>query len=60
MLFRPRPESVSRVASGRLFGPPLGRLGAAGGALEHVIYGGELDVAHFDIDAVTGASKVSF
>ena len=39
VLFRLRPESVSRVASGRLFGPPPGRLGTARGALEHVIYG---------------------
>ena len=37
MLFPPRPESVSKVASRRRFGAPLGLIGTASGAPEQVI-----------------------
>ena len=60
MLFPPRPESGSKVAAGRRCGAHPSLVGTAGGAPEHVNMGGEVDVAHFDIDTVTGASKLSF
>ena len=60
MLFPPRDESGSKVDAGLRFGAYPSLVGTARGAPEHVNMGGEVDVAHFDIDAVTGASKLSF
>ena len=60
MLFRSRLVSVSKVGSRSHFGPPPDSLGSARHALKQVNMRGELDVAHFAIDAVTGASEVAF